>query len=117
MSVSAAHANAFFVELDAEVWTIEDDGGIPAPANPDGRRAMPFWSRESRAQRVLDTVPAYSGCRPRAIPVAEWTERWLPGLERDGLLVGINWSGRSATGYDLTPAEVSARLGSHSHRG
>lgn len=35
-----------------------------------------------------------------------------PGLEKDGLAVGVTWSGDRATGYDLKPAEVRARLSS-----
>jgi len=36
--------------------------------------------------------------------------RWLVGLQRDGLMVGLNWPGDRATGYDLQPADVMARL-------
>jgi hypothetical protein len=38
-----------------------------------------------------------------------WTDfrdHWLPGLTRDGLFVGVNWSGARATGYDVEPAVV-----------
>lgn len=35
-----------------------------------------------------------------------WLDHWLPGLEQDGLLVGINWSGSGATGYDIAPADM-----------
>lgn len=111
MSLSAAHAQAFFDELDAAcVWTIEDDGGVPAPKGETGHRVMPFWSRESRAAKIIGNVAAYAGFRPRQIPLDEWEERWLPGIARDGLLVGLNWYGRSATGYDLTPGQVLERL-------
>lgn len=111
MSLSAAHAQAFFDELDGEsVWTIEDDDGVPAPKGETGRRVMPFWSRESRARKIIGNVPAYAGFRPRRIPLGDWEERWLAGMERDGLLVGLNWHGRSAIGHDLTPGQVLERL-------
>lgn len=112
MSTSAAQASAFFDEVGRteSVWTVEDDGGVPAPLGADGRRAMPFWSRRSRAERVIGTVPAYSGFRPSEIALRDFVDRWLPGLERDGIDVGLNWSGSRATGYDLTPREVLARL-------
>ncbi|MCU1420947.1 MAG: hypothetical protein JWN36_598 [Microbacteriaceae bacterium] len=112
MSVSAAHADAFYRELatgDA-VWTIEDDGGVPAPQSGDGQRSMPFWSRESRARAVIEGSPAYVGFRTREIPLAEWVARWLPGLRSDGILVGLNWSGARATGYDVEPGAVLQRL-------
>jgi Protein of unknown function (DUF2750) len=71
---------------------------------------MPFWSKRSRAEKVVAGVPAYAGFDVVEVTVEEWRERWLPGLEADGLLVGINWSGPHATGYDITPAEVAGRV-------
>ena len=71
---------------------------------------MPFWSKESRAQKVIDNVPAYAGFEVLAVPLPEFRERWLPGMQRDGLLVGLNWSGTSATGYDRAPEAVEHGL-------
>jgi hypothetical protein len=39
-----------------------------------------------------------------------WRRIVLPGLERDGLLVGINWSGPRVVGWDFTVREVLNRL-------
>ena len=112
MSVSAAHAAAFRKEALSHgvVWGIRDAEGFPAPRNPDGERAMPFWSLRSRAQKVIETVPAYAGFEPVELRLKDFTSRWLPGLETDGLLVGLNWSGARATGYDCTPSELRAAL-------
>jgi Protein of unknown function (DUF2750) len=115
VSVGAAQAAAFFKEVavTGAVWGIRDADGFPAPAGTDGRRAMPFWSTTARAERVIATVGAYAGFEPVRISVAKWMQRWLPGLERDRLLVGINWSGDRAHGYDLDTAEVLNRLRTH----
>jgi hypothetical protein len=112
VSTSAAQAQAFFDELgsDGPVWTIEDDGGVAAPMGGSGRRVMPFWSRQSRAEQIIRTVRAYEGFRPLEISREHFESRWLPGLQRDGLLAGVNWSGAGATGYDLAPDEVGVRL-------
>src|SRR4051794_40092652 len=112
MTVSAAHASAFFSEAATygAVFAIRDADGFPAPVNGDGERAMPFWSRRSRATRIIDAVPAYAGFEVVGLPMAEFTSRWLPGLERDGLQVGLNWSGPEATGYDTSPSDVASRL-------
>lgn len=94
------------------MWTIQDEGGIPAPqeAHSD-QRVMPFWSKQSRAQRIIDTVPAYAGFRADLrVELDEWFDRWLPGLERDGLLIGVNWTGKGATGYDISPADILRNL-------
>ena len=110
MSHIAAHTAAFRREVPGEgrVYAIRDSGGYPAPKDPDGNRAMPFWSKWSRARRVVVQAAAYREFDIVEVPVAEWIERWLPGLERDGLRVGINWTGSGATGYDLEPAQVRA---------
>ncbi|WP_265523027.1 DUF2750 domain-containing protein [Oerskovia flava] len=116
MSTSAAHAAAFYREAVASgtVWTVRDDGGIPAPADSSGQRAMPFWSAKSRAERVIAQVPAYVGFAVQEIPLDEFLQRWLPGLTADSLLVGLNWSGERATGYDTQPRAVAASLRSAS---
>ncbi|MFD4323904.1 DUF2750 domain-containing protein [Nocardioides sp. NPDC058538] len=112
MSVSAAQAAAFYDEVVAEgtVWTIRDEGGVPVPSSGSGLRAMPFWSKRSRAERIIESVETYEGFRVQEIPLSEFRARWLPGLARDGHRVGINWSGPRATGYDIEPDEVGARL-------
>lgn len=108
MSLSGAHKAAFRREATREGWvfTIRDAAGVPAPADADGRRAVPFWSKATRAQRVVAHVDAYRGCEIVPISVEEWMSSWLSSLERDGLLVGVNWAGTRATGFDMAPAQV-----------
>lgn len=118
MSASAAQAAAFYTEAVREgaVWSIRDDGGFAAPVGSDGHRAMPFWSLRTRADRAVAAVPAYAGFEPAEIPLEDFRSRWLPGLERDGLRVGVNWSGERATGYDIAAAEVEENLAAAARR-
>ena len=111
MSVSAAQAEAFYQEVlrAGEVWAIRDGAGFPAPLTPEGR-AMPFWSARSRAMKVIDNVDAYEGFEPVQLTLDEWRSRWLPGLAKDGIRVGLNWSGARAVGYDLNPDDVEDNL-------
>lgn len=114
MSTSAAQAAAFYEEAVREraVWGVRDSAGFPAPVNGSGERSMPFWSLRSRAERVVQQVPAYADFEVVEVPLDAFLDHWLPGLERDGLRVGLNWSGRSASGYDVPATEVAARLAS-----
>jgi len=109
MSLSAAHSAAFRREVPQErrVWSIRDAAGFPAPRDEAGNRAMPFWSKPTRAERVVGAVAAYQGFDVVEIPISDWLGSWLPGLRRDGLLIGVNWAGALATGYDLAPARVA----------
>ncbi|MGV9805568.1 DUF2750 domain-containing protein [Micromonospora chersina] len=108
MSVSAAQSAAFRKEAPAagHVWTVLEDDSYIAPHKPDGSRAMPFWSRQSRAQRVVDHVPAYSGLEIVAIPFDAWLRDLVPWLAEQGVLIGVNWSGERATGYDVSPQDI-----------
>ncbi|GAA2630357.1 DUF2750 domain-containing protein [Paractinoplanes durhamensis] len=109
MSLSGAHRAAFRREVSAEgrVFAIRDPSGFPAPADPDGaHRAVPFWSKPTRAQLVVKHVTAYQGFEVVPISVDDWLSNWMVSLEHDGLLVGVNWAGARATGYDLTPGQV-----------
>jgi hypothetical protein len=112
MTGSAASAAAFYrdVAQSRTVWAIRDAGGFPSPKNLSGKRAMPFWSTSSRAEKVIANVAAYAGFEPVAISWDEFRDNWLPGLAQDELLVGVNWSGKKATGYDLEPHEVKTNI-------
>jgi len=71
---------------------------------------MPFWSLKSRAERVVVSVPAYAQFEIVSVSLADWRSRWLPGLQRDGSRAGLNWSGRTATGFDVEPGTVERNL-------
>ncbi len=118
MSTSAAQAVAFYDEAlrEGSVWTTRDGGGYPAPLNPDGQRAQPFWSLRSRAERVVAHVHAYAGFIVEELPLERFRERWLTGLERDGIRVGLNWSGTRATGYDVAAVDVERNLAAATNR-
>ncbi|PLT18981.1 MULTISPECIES: DUF2750 domain-containing protein [Ralstonia] len=112
MSIAAPHALAFYSEVAKSglVWSVRDSKGFPAPLNPDGHRAMPFWSSESRALAIVRDVPAYADFLPVAISWAEFCERWVPGLIRDGLLAGVNWSAPNAMGFDVAPGDLQSNV-------
>jgi hypothetical protein len=112
VTTSAAQAAAFYAEALAHgtVWGVRDANGFPAPLNGDGVRAMPFWSVRSRAEVVVANVAAYAGFEPVEVPLDKWRAEWLPGLERDGLLVGLNWAGDRAQGYDVTAPDILRNL-------
>ena len=109
---TAVQSAAFYREAVAtrEIWTIRDDNGFPAPLNPEGRRAQPFWSSRNRVLQVIRTAAAYRGFIPILVGLDPFLSRWLPGLTKDEILVGINWSGKHATGYDVSPEQVAENI-------
>jgi len=112
MSNAAAHAAAFYREVaeSGVVWGIRDVGGFPAPVASNGKRAMPFWSSESRALVVIREVSSYGDFSPVPIAWEVFCTRWVPGLLGDDLLAGVNWSGHSASGFDISPIELQRNV-------
>lgn len=105
MTQAASQASAFYrdVEASRKVWTMKDDRGFPIPKNSQGTRSMPFWSSESRVTRIINNIPAYKSFKPVELDLIDFYNYWLPELKSAGQLVGINWSGKRAVGYDLSP--------------
>jgi hypothetical protein len=103
MSIAATHAHAFYKQVvkEQKVWTIRDSGGFPAPKNADGKRAQSFLSSLFRVEKIRKNVSAYAGFEPHELFGEVFRDRWLPGLKRDGLLIGLNWSGQRAMGYSI----------------
>jgi hypothetical protein len=112
MSIASAHAAEFYREVAESnfVWGIKDSGGFPAPLDASGKRAMPFWSSESRAQTIIRSIPAYSSFVPVAIEWSVFCERWVPGLKKDGLLAGVNWAGAKASGFDIELSDLQRNV-------
>ncbi|NMH86135.1 DUF2750 domain-containing protein [Flavivirga algicola] len=108
MSQSASQASIFYrdVESSNRLWTIKDSGGFPAPKNSSGKRVMPVWSSKSRVEKIIKNVPAYKGFEPFEIDLFKFFKDWLKGLKNNGFLVGINWSGKHVTGYDVSPENL-----------
>ena len=89
------------------MWVIRDQGGFPA--RPTGVRGQPSdaalvdTDTGAASDRHAD---AYQGFEAVALPLDERRSRWLPGLQKDGTLVGINRGGTRVTGYDIAPEHV-----------
>ena len=112
MGQSASQAHAFYrdVAKTKTVWTIKDAGGYPAPVTSSGKRSQPFWSTRSRIERIKKAAPDYAEFEPVEISWDDFRDNWLTKLEQDGLLVGVNWSGKNVTGYDLDPPWVRSAV-------
>ncbi|WP_174526260.1 DUF2750 domain-containing protein [Micromonospora maritima] len=110
MSQSGSQAAAFFREVAHHhvVWFVRDDAGSPAPMTSNGKRAAPYWSTLARAQRAAETWG--HGLRAESMSLEHWRGEELPGLARDGFLVGINWTGARLVGWEFTVDEVRNRL-------
>lgn len=110
MSQSGSQAAAFFrdVRQSRVVWLVQNDDGSPTHLSADGMRSLPFWSTAARAQRAAQIWG--SGLRVQSMPLDTWCEQVLPDAARDGLVIGINWSGPRLVGWSFTTMEIHNRL-------
>ncbi|MGW7096341.1 DUF2750 domain-containing protein [Streptomyces sp. NPDC054874] len=114
MSQSGSQAAAFFrdVRENRVVWLVRDDDGSPTHLSADGTRSFPFWSTSPRAQRAAKIWRR--GLRVDSMPLDTWCDFVLPDTARDGLVIGINWSGPRLVGWSFTSREVRNRLAADS---
>ncbi|MEU2021385.1 DUF2750 domain-containing protein [Streptomyces sp. NPDC016469] len=110
MSQSGSQAAAFFrdVRRNRVVRLVQDDDGSPTHLAADGARSLPFWSTSARARRAA--MVWGNGLRVESMPLDTWCERVLPDAARDGLVIGINWSGPSRVGWSFTTIDIPHRL-------
>jgi len=103
MSQASSQAWAFYrdVAKNRKIWTIGEADGYPCPMTSRGKGAQPFWSSLSRVERIIRTVPAYAGCQSEEISWEHFCRVVVPGLTKDDMLAGVNWSGPRAVGYDI----------------
>jgi ribosomal-protein-alanine N-acetyltransferase len=94
------------VALAGVAFTVRDAGGVPAPVAPGGRRTVPFWSNRERVERLLRIDGEFAGFAASELPWATVRDKWLVRCEREGWLVGINWAGDRALGFDAEPPLV-----------
>lgn len=118
MTQSSSQAAEFYkvVAEKGKVWTVKDHAGFPAPKNFEGQRSMPFWSEREKVEKIIQNVPAYNTFEPYEMELDEFFSKWIPGMVKDGLHVGVNWSGENATGYDVEPSEVKKHIESFLQR-
>ena len=109
MSAGVAQANKFYEEVAATqtVWF----GCLPNEILlefdvSDNKVSLPLWSSKSRIERLKKLNPELLGdVEARSVSWAQFKEHFLPILQDDEKVVGINLSGKNLTGIDI-PASI-----------
>lgn len=84
------------------VWTLRaDDGGVLMSA--EGQECMPIWPSQAFAEAWAEGD--WADCAPFRIELAAWLQRWLPGMQADGLRVVV-FPGEAEDGLVLGPQEL-----------
>lgn len=86
--ISPAKRYAYMINRVADweyIWGLEAPDGWGASADDTGANLFPVWPHERYAAACVRGD--WSACKPEAIEIHEWLERWLPGLQQDGLAI------------------------------
>lgn len=70
-----------------ELWSLRNQDGWVLAADPDGHEVVPVWPHERFAQACIEGN--WKDCKPSAIRLSEWMERWIPGMARDSRQVAV----------------------------
>jgi hypothetical protein len=91
------------VKQTGEVWGLQSAAGwAQCPSNDhEGRDVLVFWS--DRAYAARHVVEDWSAYVPATIPLEAFLTRWLPGMERDRILV-VRTGMLIFAGLSLSPA-------------
>lgn len=92
-----------------EVWGLKSSEGwaICDSNEQQGAQVMPFWSDRAYAQRAAKD--GWAHYVPTLITLDQFLDRWLPGMQDDGRLVGTNWDANNC-GIELTADALSKQL-------
>ena len=110
------------VIADERVWYLSSESGIATASSEDsdGTSVLLFWSDEAYARRAMtETFPEFG---VDSMDLFDFLFRWLPGMSRDGVLAGSNWT-HDLIGIEKNPLELREAIEAvmpqdllHSHR-
>lgn len=111
MTQAASQASAFYEEVASSrsAFTLLDHGNFLVFRVRDVD-VVPFWSSRTRIARVQKDHARYRAFDCDEIDLDALVSRTFPDLEREGIHVGVNWSGARLTGYDVPVADVLKNL-------
>lgn len=111
MSNAASQASKFYEQAvnDGKVFTVLDADSFLVFPMAEGD-TVPFWSSATRIERVQAAHPKYRAYTIDEIPLGEFLSKVIPLLSEEGIRIGVNWSGKNLTGYDLSPSDLLKNL-------
>jgi Protein of unknown function (DUF2750) len=97
------------VRESGEVWGLRcEEGWAYCVSNEfEDTDVLVFWSERAEAERHVQGD--WKEHEPTAIPLDEFIDGWLRGMDEDGALVGPNWDA-GLCGLEVEPREIADEL-------
>lgn len=116
LSQDIEHNYQLFLNMSVDsglVWalvTSDDDDAefamCESEEQPDKAVLIVFSNQEYAREVCTEDWSVY---QPRAIDLDDFIDNWLPGMQKDGLLVGVNWT-QDLIGAEVEPLDLSLDL-------
>ena len=90
-----------------ELWGLKDKNGWVTAEDDEGEKSIPFWPHEEYAR--LCANGSWQGNDPTPIELSVFIEKWLPGMEKDGLLVAV-FPTPSEKSLQISPSKLKSDL-------
>ncbi len=100
----------YFVEkviAGGEVWSLESDEGWVVMTSDEGEECLPVWPHQDFAAEWASGE--WADCKPAAVALRDWIERWTPGMTKDGTLLAV-FPDDNSEGTIVTPTELLQSL-------
>lgn len=88
------------------MWTVRDIKGEVIFESNRGTKIKPLWSKITRVEKIIKTIPGFSDLEPVEISWSEFEKELAPKLKEKNIFVGVNWSGKKLTGYDMSAFQL-----------
>jgi len=111
MTIAAAQASQFYeqVSREAKVFTFTENQCFLVFV-VDEKEVVPFWSSRSRVERIQKEHLKYRKYAIDEISLTDFLKKTLVQLEEESIHVGVNWSGKRLTGYDVSVEDLRQNL-------
>jgi hypothetical protein len=111
MSIASAQYDKFREQVvtDERVFTFTTgDGDVLVHPSRSGE-TVPFWSSRSRLEATQKRLPKYREFEITELSLAQF---WvlLRDFEKEGLKIGVNWSGEGLMGFNVPVTDLRMGL-------
>ncbi|WP_028115496.1 DUF2750 domain-containing protein [Ferrimonas senticii] len=111
MSNVDSNLSAFIkaVTENGHLWVLSDDNEyvVVDSIEFENTDVMPLFSSEQAAQALC--IEDWAGYTVAKIALDDFFEQWLPSLDEDGVLIGIDWDAE-LTGAEIDPFTIAKEL-------
>ena len=90
------------------LWGLrEADGWAICPSNNEDCELYVFWSDEAYARQHC--TDEWANYEPAEITLDSFLQHWIPGMEKDGFLIGVQFNSDLA-GLEVEPSKLARDL-------